>query len=138
MNAHWHKSHQSKRGDAGSDDSVIDVVGSRGTGEGDGANAAASSAAAPPPAAAVAASSNAKSSPIDVAAATAASDTAASDDAVDPPEPEPEQPEPEADPEAAELKARTMELIQDFPRLVRDFDRFIECTRIMAARYNKR
>lgn len=99
MNAHWYESHKSKRG-AASDDSVTDVVGSRGTGEGDGA-------------AVVAASSNAKGSPID----------AASDDA--------------ADPEAAELKARTLELIQDFPRLMRDFDRFIECTRIMAARYKR-
>ncbi|KAM0446827.1 hypothetical protein ACHAO4_009151 [Trichoderma viride] len=117
MNAHWFKSHKSKSG-AASDDSIIDVVGSRGTSEGDGADLNAE--------AAVAASSNAKDSPI--VAATAA----ASDDAADPVEPEPE-----TDPEAAELKARTLELIQDFPRLVRDFDRFIECTRIMAARYKR-
>lgn len=114
MNAHWYKSHKSKRG-AASDDSVTDVVGSRGTGEGDGASSNAEAAV-------VAASSNAKDSPI----------AAASDDAADPAEPEPE-----TDPEAAELKAQTLELIQDFPRLVRDFDRFIECTRIMLARYKR-
>ncbi|EHK43809.1 hypothetical protein TRIATDRAFT_300230 [Trichoderma atroviride IMI 206040] len=101
MNAHWFKSHKSKSG-AASDDSVTDVVGSRG---------------------------NAKDSPI-----VAATGAAASDDAADPAEPEPE---PATGPEAAELKARTLELIQDFPRLVRDFDRFIECTRIMAARYKR-
>lgn len=119
MNAHWYKSHKGKSG-AASDDSVTDVVGSRGTGEGDGATLNAE--------AAVAASSNAKDSPI-VAATGAA---AASDDAADPAEPETE-----TDPEAAELKAQTLELIHDFPRLVRDFDRFIECTRIMAARYKR-
>ncbi|KAM0525314.1 hypothetical protein ACHAPE_000014 [Trichoderma viride] len=117
MNAHWHKSHKSKGGAASaSDDSVTDVAGCRGTG-GDGADLNAE--------AVVAARSNAKDSPI-VAA------TAASDDAADPAEPGPE-----TDPEAAELKARTLELIQDFPRLVRDFDRFVECTRIMMARYKR-
>lgn len=124
MNAHWFKSHKSESGAAsGSDDSVTDVVGSRGTGEGDGANLNTEAAV-------VAASSNVKDSPI--IAATAA----ASDDAADPAEPEPG-PEPETGPEAAELEARTLELIQDFPRLMRDFDRFIECTRIMAARYKR-
>ncbi|KAK1248255.1 hypothetical protein MKX08_006475 [Trichoderma sp. CBMAI-0020] len=118
MNAHWYKSHKSKSG-AASDDSVTDVVGSRGIGEGDGATLNAE--------AAVAASSDAKDSPL-----------VAAGDAADPAEPEPEpELEPERDPEAAELKARTLELIQDFPRLVRDFDRFIECTRIMAARYKR-
>lgn len=123
MNAHWFKSHRetctcSDTIATGSDDSIVDV-GSRGTGEGDGANTA---AVAPT-----------IDSPIAYTA------TAASDDAVDPAAaPEPEQPEPETDPEATELKAHTLELIQDFPRLMRDFDRFVECTRIMAARYYKR
>ncbi|KAL7923301.1 hypothetical protein ACQKWADRAFT_290503 [Trichoderma austrokoningii] len=92
MNAHWFKTTSHQSAAASGDDSVTDVVGSRGT-------------------------------------AVAAGSTAATGDAVDPVvEPD----------EAAELKARTLELIQDFPRLVRDFDRFVECTRIMAARYNKR
>ncbi|TFB07610.1 hypothetical protein CCMA1212_000268 [Trichoderma ghanense] len=38
---------------------------------------------------------------------------------------------------AAELRARTLELVQDFPPLVRDFDKFVECTRIMAMRYGR-
>ncbi|UKZ87343.1 uncharacterized protein TrAFT101_003151 [Trichoderma asperellum] len=111
MNTHWYKSHRGKTTaiGAGSDDSIVDV-GSRGTGEGDGANTAA-----------VAAASDAKDSPIATAAATC--------DAVDPAS--------VPGPEAAELKARTLELIQDFPGLVRDFDRFVECTRIMATRYKR-
>ncbi|KAL7813218.1 hypothetical protein V8C44DRAFT_327865 [Trichoderma aethiopicum] len=39
--------------------------------------------------------------------------------------------------EAAELRARTLELVQDFPPLVRDFDKFVDCTRIMAMRYGR-
>lgn len=120
MNAHWYKSHRSKSG--ASDDSFVDVVGSRGFDEGDGAKTAEAEAA-------VAASSNVKDSP--VAATTAASGDGAVDPVVEP------GPEPETGPEAAELKARTLELIQDFPRLVRDFDRFIECIRIMTARYKR-
>lgn len=50
------------------------------------------------------------------------------DDAVDPPQ---------AGDKAAELKARTLELIQDFPQLVRDFDKFVDCTRIMATKYGR-
>lgn len=121
MNAHWYKSHRGKSTaiGAGSDDSIVDV-GSRGTVEGDGANTAA-----------VAATSDAKDTPI---ATTAA---ATCDDAVDPAAGPGPEPEPETDSEAAELKARTLELIQDFPRLVRDFDRFVECTRIMATRYKR-
>ncbi|UKZ76190.1 hypothetical protein TrVFT333_003887 [Trichoderma virens FT-333] len=54
------------------------------------------------------------------------------DDAVDP-----HQAGDEATDKAAELRARTLELIQDFPHLVRDFDKFVDCTRIMAAKYGK-
>ncbi|KAL6877386.1 hypothetical protein HDV57DRAFT_501249 [Trichoderma longibrachiatum] len=39
--------------------------------------------------------------------------------------------------EATELRARTLELVQDFPPLVRDFDKFVDCTRIMAMRYGR-
>ncbi|KAL6870363.1 hypothetical protein J3F83DRAFT_736009 [Trichoderma novae-zelandiae] len=39
---------------------------------------------------------------------------------------------------AAELRARTLELVAEFPLLVRDFDRFVDCTRIMATRYGRR
>ncbi|KAK1251484.1 hypothetical protein MKX07_006963 [Trichoderma sp. CBMAI-0711] len=38
---------------------------------------------------------------------------------------------------AAELRARTLELVQDFPPLVRDFDKFVDCTRITAMRYGR-
>ncbi|ETS02543.1 hypothetical protein M419DRAFT_8175 [Trichoderma reesei RUT C-30] len=38
---------------------------------------------------------------------------------------------------AAELRTRTLELVQDFPSLVRDFDKFVDCTRITAMRYGK-
>ncbi|KAL7814867.1 hypothetical protein V8C26DRAFT_140043 [Trichoderma gracile] len=43
----------------------------------------------------------------------------------------------EASIKAAELRARTLELVQDFPPLVRDFDKFVDCTRITAMRYGR-
>lgn len=61
-----------------------------------------------------------------------ASPPVAGDDAVDPRAPAPEA---EPDAKAAALEARTLELIQDYAHLVRDFDRFVECTRMMATRY---
>lgn len=69
----------------------------------------------------------------DAADEAAAGGEARDDDAVDPPASEPE-----PDAKAAELKARTLELIQDFPRLVRDFDKFVDCTRVTATRYGAR
>ncbi|KAL7797406.1 hypothetical protein V8C37DRAFT_309771 [Trichoderma ceciliae] len=82
-------------------------VGCSGTGEGDGAKL---NTAAPEAAAAAAASSY---------------DFKVSEHEVEPGS------------KAAELKARTLELIEDFPRLVRDFDKFVECTRMAAARYKR-
>ncbi|PTB62358.1 hypothetical protein BBK36DRAFT_1185068 [Trichoderma citrinoviride] len=41
------------------------------------------------------------------------------------------------DSRTAELRARTLELVQDFPPLVRDFDKFVDCTRITAMRYGR-
>ncbi|KAH0493165.1 hypothetical protein TgHK011_008084 [Trichoderma gracile] len=43
----------------------------------------------------------------------------------------------EASVKAAELRTRTLELVQDFPPLVRDFDKFVDCTRITAMRYGR-
>ncbi|KAM0254486.1 hypothetical protein ACHAQJ_006704 [Trichoderma viride] len=108
MNAHWLESKRKTQSQSeSSSSSAAVVVGCRGTGQGDGANTAASR--------------HSKDSP----------PTGDDDNAVDP------SPEPETEPEAAELKARTLELVQDFPHLVRDFDRFVECTRMMAARYKR-
>lgn len=39
------------------------------------------------------------------------------------------------DTRAVELKAQTLEKIKDFPRLVRDFDKFTACTRAASEKY---
>ncbi|KAH6606139.1 hypothetical protein Trco_005292 [Trichoderma cornu-damae] len=57
-------------------------------------------------------------------------------DLQDSPPPEPES-EPEPGAKAAELEARTLALVQDFPHLVRDFDRFVQCARMTAMRYGR-
>ncbi|KAK4069747.1 uncharacterized protein Triagg1_6877 [Trichoderma aggressivum f. europaeum] len=108
LNKHWFASQRTGG-------SPVSVVGTRGSGQGDDGGPKAAAAAA--------------------AAAEAASceddrdgggvHTGDDDDAVDPLL------------QAAELKARTLELVEDFPQLVRDFDKFVDCTRVMAAKYGR-
>ncbi|KAJ4862095.1 hypothetical protein T069G_03049 [Trichoderma breve] len=128
LNKHWFASQsQSTSG------SPVSVVGTRGSGQGDDGGPKAAAAAATVQAAAQAAAAGVAAE----AATTSCEDdrdgggvhtAGGDDDAVDPPQ---------AGDKAAELKARTLELIQDFPQLVRDFDKFIDCTRIMATKYGR-
>ncbi|KAL7951309.1 hypothetical protein V8C42DRAFT_339281 [Trichoderma barbatum] len=99
-------------------------VGSRGTGQGDNGEPE------PEPAAAAAAAIEAEAEAPAEAASCHDDDGGVliNDAAVDPPE---------AGDKAAELKARALEMIQEFPRLVRDFDKFVDCTRIMALKYGR-
>ncbi|EHK23375.1 uncharacterized protein TRIVIDRAFT_220647 [Trichoderma virens Gv29-8] len=117
MNTHWF---ESQRKSQCTETSSVSV-GTRGTDQGDGEPEAAAAAAA-------AAGEAEAASCDDDREGGGHTD----DDAVDP-----HQAGDEATDKAAELRARTLELIQDFPHLVREFDKFVDCTRIMAAKYGK-
>lgn len=119
LNTHWFAS-QSQSQSQSTSGSPVSVVGTRGSGQGDDGGPKAAAAAATAQAAAEAASCEHDRDGGGV--------HTGDDDAVDPPQ---------AGDKAAELKARTLELVQDFPQLVRDFDKFVDCTRIMAAKYGR-
>ncbi|OPB36817.1 hypothetical protein A0O28_0058970 [Trichoderma guizhouense] len=129
LNTHWFASQRRSQSTSGS---PVSVVGTRGSGQGDDGGPKAAAAAAT-----VAAAREAAAGVTAEAATTSCEDdrdgggvhtAGGDDDAVDPPQ---------AGDKAAELKARTLELIQDFPQLVRDFDKFVDCTRIMATKYGR-
>ncbi|KAL6804349.1 hypothetical protein J3E68DRAFT_393161 [Trichoderma sp. SZMC 28012] len=130
LNKHWFAS-QSHCQSQSTSGSPVSVVGTRGSGQGDDGSPKAAAAAA------TVAAARAAAAGVTAEAATSCEDdrdgggvqtAGGDDDAVDPPQ---------AGDKAAELKARTLELIQDFPQLVRDFDKFVDCTRIMAAKYGR-
>ncbi|KKP05623.1 hypothetical protein THAR02_02264 [Trichoderma harzianum] len=132
LNKHWFASQsQSQSQSQSTSGSPVSVVGSRGSGQSDDGGPKAEAAAATVQAAAQAAAAAGEAAE---AATSCEDDTdgggvhTGDDDVVDPPQ---------AGDKAAELKARTLELIQDFPSLVRDFDKFVDCTRIMAAEYGR-
>ncbi|KAK0764731.1 hypothetical protein N5P37_002198 [Trichoderma harzianum] len=126
LNTHWFASQRSQS----TSGSPVSVVGTRGSGQGDDGGPKAEAAAA------TVAAARAAGVTAEAATTTSCEDdrdgggvhTGDDDDAVDPPQ---------AGDKAAELKARTLELIQDFPQLVRDFDKFVDCTRIMATKYGR-
>ncbi|KAL6692823.1 hypothetical protein J3F84DRAFT_382416 [Trichoderma pleuroticola] len=125
LNKHWFASQSQSQSASGS---PVSVVGTRGSGQGDGGPKAAAAAAAATVAAAAQAAAAGEAAEEEAATSCEDDRDGGDDDAADPPQ---------AGDKAAELKARTLELIQDFPRLVRDFDKFVDCTRIMATKYGR-
>ncbi|KAL7905600.1 hypothetical protein GGI35DRAFT_459974 [Trichoderma velutinum] len=122
LNTHWFASQSHCQSTSGSPVSV----GTRGSGQGDGGPKAAAAAATVAAAQAAAAAGEAEAASCDDD--RDGGGVHRDDDAAGPLQ---------AGDKAAELKARTLELIQDFPHLVRDFDKFIDCTRIMATKYGR-
>ncbi|KAL7958374.1 hypothetical protein V8C34DRAFT_283191 [Trichoderma compactum] len=115
LNTHWFAGQSQSQSSSGS---PVSVVGTRGSGQGDGGPKAAAAAAAGEAAEAASYEDDRDGGGVHTG----------DGDAVDPPQ---------AGDKAAELKARTLELVQDFPQLVRDFDKFVDCTRIMATKYGR-
>ncbi|KAL7932531.1 hypothetical protein V8C35DRAFT_77163 [Trichoderma chlorosporum] len=130
LNKHWfesqseshsqsHIASSSSSSSSSSSRDSVGVVGTRGTGQGGGEPQTAAAAAEAEAAGSAEAAGRDDDDTVDGVHAQIGGDDA-------------------ADPlQAAELKARTLELIQDFPQLVRDFDKFVDCTRIMAAKYGR-